>query len=261
MRRCALTPSLEDALPLSEEIERYLCVVLRLDEGDSFIGFDGQGGERVYRLSRVSGESAVSVAQSSWWAVAEGAVTRGRQSAPVGVCYAVPKGDKIDLVSRQLTELGIDTLDLWSAERSVSVWRGDKAERKCSRLNRVIAEAARQSGRADLLKLSAPRPLKALITRHIDVPLRLFLDPHVELGWPSMEALSNTLNPSLASASSSHLKCVLIVGPEGGISPAEIETLVSAGWIGVALSSPVLRTETAAVVASAIALDRLGYLS
>ena len=248
-------------MPLSEEIERYLCVVLRLDEGDPFIGFDGQGGERVYRLSRVSEESSVSVAQPSWWAVAEGLATRGRQSAPVGVCYAVPKGDKIDLVSRQLTELGIDTLDLWSSERSVSVWRGDKVERKLSRLNRVIAEAARQSGRADLLKLSAPRPLKALIAQHIDVPLRLFLDPHVELGWPSMEERSNSLTPSLALGSVSGLKCVLMVGPEGGISPAEIEVLISAGWIGVAFSSPVLRTETAAVVASAIALDRLGYLS
>ncbi|MBM4290979.1 MAG: 16S rRNA (uracil(1498)-N(3))-methyltransferase [Deltaproteobacteria bacterium] len=238
MRRCPLPPEALRAAraPLPPEAAHYLTAVLRLKEGAEFIGFDGQGGERVLALAR-DAEGELRAAE------ARGDLTRGRAGAPLTLCYGVPKGDKLDLVARMLTELGVGALDLWAAERSVSVWREGKQDSKLERLERVADEAARQCGRADALRLSPPAPLRALLTRHAAAPARLYLDPAAAGGLP--ERLEGP--------------CALCVGPEGGLAPSELEALREAGWRGVALATPVLRTETAAVVACALALDRLGW--
>lgn len=226
-------------------MNRYLCGSLRLREGDRFIGFNGEGHEREYQLAQLDGELI---------AEAVGEVYEGRSGAPVALCFAIPKGDKLDSVARQITELGVAELHLWSASRSVGVWKHAKVQQKLDRLTRVTREAARQSGRADQLSVSVPASLSSIIERHQSVPLRIFLDPHVSKGWPSDLALK-------ATGGASALKCILLVGPEGGISPDERAQLTEAGWRGLCLASPVLRTETAGVVACALALDRLGYLA
>ena len=257
MRRCALPgPLTQEKIRLTDEHYHYLCVVLRLKAGAYFVGFDGRGVERVFILTHD---------EEWWWAEASGDLIQGRQSAPLTLCYGVPKGDKLERVARQLTELGVSALHLWSAERSVSRWRGDKIKSKHARLTRVISEAARQSGRADLLTVCSPAPLNELIDRHKSSPLRLFLDPLSPEGWPTLSSSHPahfdpcSFDPHSSLSSLSH--CVLCVGPEGGMTLDEINLLKEAGWIGVALASPILRTETAAIVACTIALDRLGYLA
>jgi 16S rRNA (uracil1498-N3)-methyltransferase len=238
VRRCPLPAEALRAprAPLTPEARHYLAVVLRLKEGAEFIGFDGRGAERVFALRR-DAEGELGEAE------ARGELTEGRSGAPLTLCYGVPKGEKLDLVARMITELGVGALDLWAAERSVSVWKGGKQDSKLDRLERVVDEAARQCGRADTLRLSPPAPLKELLERHAPTPARLYLDPAAEGGLP--ERLEGP--------------CVLCVGPEGGMSPKEVEALRGAGWRGVALATPILRTETAAVVACALALDRLGW--
>ena len=256
MRRCPLSEPLElDQIELGDEARRYLVNVLRLGEGDRFIGFDGQGMERVFELC--SGQqSGHRLAQGI------GEVYRGKCGAPIGLCFALPKGDKLDLVARQITELGIAELHLWSASRSVGVWKREKVKTKLSRLQRVISEAARQSGRADQLAIEPPAPLTDLVERHRSVPLRLFFDPQAPGGWDmiSPEVVSQGTHDEVRGVHSD-LECVILVGPEGGLEESEIDKLKTAGWCGVRLSSPILRTETAGVVACALALDRLGYLA
>ena len=271
MRRCALPAPLDrEFIALSDHVKRYLSASLRLRDGDQFIGFDGQGRERVFELKR--DESADILI-----AVGVGESYDGRAGAPVGLCFALPKGDKLDLVARQITELGISALYLWSAERSIGIWKTAKVESKLSRLTRVIREASRQSGRADQLKVVPPTSLRELITSLSDIPLKIFLDPTADGGWPSYDAgecglespkvreggtLEISVNVSEAKKNEEdQLDCVLVVGPEGGLSEAEVSLLKESGWQGVRLRSPVLRTETAGVVSCAIALDRLGYLA
>lgn len=252
MRRCALPSPLDlDQIILSDEARRYLSASLRLRSGDQFIGFDGEGHERVFELSLDESSGAMV-------ALGMGKSYQGRGGAPVGLCFALPKGDKLDLVARQITELGISDLYLWTAERSVGLWKSGKIDSKLSRLNRVISEAARQSGRADQLQVTAPSSLRNLITTLSHVPLRIFFDPQAELGWPELEMLKVGGDSPI---STNELQCVVIVGPEGGLSETEINVLKTAGWRGVRLKSPILRTETAGLVACAIALDRLGYLA
>ena len=252
MRRCALPAPLDlEQIPLNDDAKRYLCGALRLREGDHFIGFDGEGHERVFELAR--GGSADTLI-----AIGIGESYEGRGGAPIGLCFALPKGDKLDLVARQITELGISSLYLWSAERSVGVWKSSKVDTKLARLSRVVSEAARQSGRADQLKVFAPLSLREIIEQLDHIPIKLFLDPLATEGWPSRGMSSAA---STSARDDTPLKCVLVVGPEGGLSPSELTTLGDAGWRGVRLNSPILRTETAGVVACTIALDRLGYLA
>lgn len=241
MRRCPIPAERfsEARLLLTEELTRYLCVVLRLREGDQFVGFDGQGSERRYELEPELGDER--------WARALEPARQGQLGAPLTVCYGVPKGEKLDLVARQLTELGVGSLSLWAASRSVALWKRDKVKHKRSRLEKVISEAARQCGRADLPALTPPATLEALIAAHSSCPHRLYLDPRAPL---SLSSLALREGEPVA----------LLVGPEGGVSPEELEALERAGWRGVALSCPVLRTETAAVVGAALVLDKMGWL-
>ena len=247
MRRCALPPPLtDDRIPLSSDAKRYLSGSLRLKLGDQFIGFDQEGNERIFSLVDEDG---------SLQAEAVGDVYRGRCGVPIALCFALPKGDKLDLVARQITELGIGKLTLWEAERSIGVWRANKIEQKLARLARVTREAARQSGRADHLLISKPTPLNELITQYQTTPLKLFFDPEAEDGWPKISS-----DDELRSSTSETI-CAILVGPEGGLSPKECAQLQNAGWHGVRLTTPILRTETAGVVAASLALDRLGWLT
>ena len=253
VRRCVLPqPLSSDQVLLPIEAQRYLCSVLRLDAGDRFIGFDGQGEERVFELAESNGQ---------WSAWGQGPIYQGRHGAPVALIFAVPKGDKLDLVARQITGLGVSELHLWSAERSIGLWKNDKVKTKLARIERVIKEAARQSGRADILSVFPPQKLSSLLTRYKDVPLRLYFDPKAKTGWPNMAESTSPQTIDHDQMNKPNLECVMIVGPEGGLSGTELETLKQSGWRGVMLRAPVLRTETAGVVACALALDRLGYLA
>ena len=254
MRRCALpAPLSQNQIPLSNEARRYLCQVLRLNVGTHFIGFDGQGLERVFELAEMNGE---------YLAIGVDQVYQGNKGAPIGLIFAIPKGDKLDQVVRQITELGASSLHLYSAERSVGIWKTDKVKNKLARVERVSREAARQSGRADQLSISSPQSLNIVLETHKHVPLKLYFDPEALTGWPCIQSKSQSqIQNDTYSQQSPNLECIMCVGPEGGFSPKEIEMLKASHWIGVKLRSPILRTENAAVVACAIALDRLGYLA
>lgn len=241
VRRCALpSPLSVETIDLPETAQHYLCQVLRLRDGDLFIGFDGQGNERVFRIHGREGQ---------WSASAHGSIYQGKCGVPIALIFAVPKGDKLDQVARQLTELGISELHLFAADRSVGIWKENKVQTKLARVKRVIQEAARQSGRADSLNIFTPQKLSTLIDRHKDATLKIYFDPTAPHGWPSLDQQITPTN------------CVLIVGPEGGLSESEISTLQESGWIGVRLNTPILRTETAALVTCTLALDRLEYLT
>jgi 16S rRNA (uracil1498-N3)-methyltransferase len=259
VRRCPVPAELfgGEGFALDEALTRYLCVVLRLSEGATFVGFNGEGAERRYLLERPE--------EGQWWASALEPPREGRSGAPLTLCYGVPKGDKLDLVARQLTELGVGGLALWAAERSVSVWRKEKAQSKLARLEKVVAEAARQCGRADTLTLTPPASLTALIERFESAPLKLYLDPRAPL---TLTALSSELGAGEErveerveeQVEEAWGEVVALVGPEGGLSAQEIEALEGAGWRGLAFTSPVLRTETAATVTCALLLERMGWL-
>ncbi len=223
-------------VPLAPETARYVTVVRRLEAGAAVLLFDGRGREVEAVLER-EGER--------WTARPSGPVREGRRGGGVTLCYGLPKGDKLDDVLRQVTELGVEGVLVVACERSVVRLDADRAEKRRERWTRVVAEAARQCGRADTPEIEGPLAIDAALDATGAMATRLVLHP--EGGAP------------LASAALDAPVAVFI-GPEGGFAPGELARLALAGVQRVSLGGLVLRTETAAVVGPALVLHRLGVL-
>lgn len=223
------------AVALSADAVRHAIRVKRLEAGADVVLFDGVGREARATLGRDA---------SGWRAELVEAPRLGRTGAALTLCYGLPKGEKLDAVVRQTTELGVGRVVLMSTERSVVRLDAARAEKRRARLARVAAEAARQSGRADVPELLGPWSVLD-VTTNVTAESRWVLHPEAGV----------SLSGAPAAA-----EMAVAVGPEGGFGPAELAALDDAGWQRVTLASPVLRTETAAVVACAMALDRMGAL-
>lgn len=193
--------------------------VLRLRPGDPVVASDGLGGHRACRL----GDRGSGVLEP------DGEI--GLDPAPVPpitICFAVPKGERPELVVQKLTELGVDRIVPFLAARSVVRWDADRAAGNTRRLRRVAREAAMQCHRTRLPVVE---------------DLRTFADVAAEPGAALADGGGDP--PSLALP-------VLLVGPEGGWSPEE----AAVDLPRVGLGPHVLRAETAAI-AAAVALGLL----
>lgn len=161
------------------------------------------------------------------------------------VVQALPKGDRGQLAVELMTEAGVDVIVPWAAQRCVTQWHGERGERALARWRATAREAAKQARRARFPEVtglaSAPEVAQAVRS----AALAVLLDPGAGT------ALSTLPLPSSGSL-------VAIVGPEGGLSPAELAALTAAGAVGAHLGPTVLRTSTAGVVAASVMLSRAG---
>jgi 16S rRNA (uracil1498-N3)-methyltransferase len=205
-------------------------------------------GEQVY-LS----DGAGSVAQCTVTAVRAGGlelaiISRHSEPAPdpsVTVVQAIPKGDRGELAVELLTEVGADAVVPWAAERCVAQWRGDRADKALARWRSTAVAAAKQSRRAWFPAVTPQAGLAAVGERVGAAALAILLDPG------AAARLADVAMPPSG-------EIVLIVGPEGGISPAEHEALTAAGAIGARLGPTVLRASSAGAVATGIVLSSAG---
>jgi 16S rRNA (uracil1498-N3)-methyltransferase len=151
----------------------------------------------------------------------------------VTLIQALPKGDRLDTVIRMGTELGVSRFVLFPAERSVVRWEEGKLKDKIRRYNALIREAAEQSYRTKLPSLETLSSLKEVLTKFPEA-----------LVFSEQENVSRRLPSGKDTV-------YLVVGPEGGWAPREIELI---GERALTLGKLVLRTDTAGVVAAALAL-------
>lgn len=143
---------------------------------------------------------------------------------PVTVAFALVKGERPELVVQKLTELGVDRIVPFLAERSVVRWVPEKAARNLERLRRVALEAAMQSRRTWLPEVAEVAT------------------------FDEVAALPGAAGADLDGGPPSLSRPVLLVGPEGGWSPSERSALPAA----VGLGPTVLRAETAAITGAAL---------
>jgi 16S rRNA (uracil1498-N3)-methyltransferase len=156
---------------------------------------------------------------------------------------ALAKGDRDELAVQAATELGVDAIVPWQAARSVSRWEGPKAEKGRQRWASIVREAVKQSIRS-WVPTVAPVTATAGLAAQLDGGRMLLLEP--------------TATTALTELVSDGRDLALVVGPEGGIAPAELERLVAAGAEPVRLGASVLRTSTAGPAAIAVLNARLG---
>lgn len=163
----------------------------------------------------------------------------------ITLVQALAKGDRDELAIQAATELGAVAIIPWQAERSISRWDAAKAAKGKSRWQVICEEAAKQSLRSYfpvVHSMVTTGQLQALLSEFDQV---LILDPYAETG--------------LAQLSVQTGRIALVVGPEGGIEPAEIDALVKSGARSVRLGDGILRTSTAGIAAIAAILTRSGY--
>lgn len=207
----------------------HLAVVLRVHPGDALEVFDGQGQCFDATVSALT-DDAVSLTLGP-----------GRARPPprqVTIVQGLPKADKLELVLQKATELGASAFWPVATRRCVVKLEG-REEKKLERWRRIVEEAARQSGRADVPAVHAPTPLTQLSLPGAAV---LVLD-EAERALPLSDAV-RSLDAGTPLA--------LVIGPEGGLEREEVAALVASGALAVTLGAAVLRTETAALAALAV---------
>ncbi len=171
-------------------------------------------------------------------------VAREEEPAPALVLVqALAKGDRDELAVQAATELGVDRIVPWSAARSVSRWQGQKAEKGRARWAAIAREASKQSIRSRVPLVEAATQTAALPALLAGVRV-LVLEPTARRGLAELELDRRDL--------------ALVVGPEGGIAPEELERLEAAGAELVRLGPGVLRTSTAGPAGVAVLSARLG---
>lgn len=157
------------------------------------------------------------------------------------VVQALPKGERAEIAVETLTEVGVDEIVPWQAERSVARWSGDKVQRGRAKWTAVARAAGKQARRPWLPVVAATADGADVEARIGGAALAVLL--HEEASAPL---------PGLAIPAVGEV--VLVVGPEGGLSPLEIERFVAAGAQVAALGPTVLRTSTAGTVGAAVVL-------
>lgn len=161
----------------------------------------------------------------------------------VWLAQALAKGDRDELAVQASAELGADGVIPWAAQRSIVKWEGAKVQKGHERWSAIVREATKQSMRAwvpEVADLASTRTLCALAAE----ARVLVLDP--------------TADTALSAVSSDGRDLVLVVGPEGGISPSELASLAAAGAERVKLGATILRTSTAGPAAIAVLNVALG---
>ncbi|SDQ08657.1 16S rRNA (uracil(1498)-N(3))-methyltransferase [Microbacterium sp. cf332] len=173
-------------------------------------------------------------------------LSRRHEPAParrVTLIQALAKGDRDELAVQACTELGVDRIVPWQAERSVSRWSGPKLDRGVQRWATIAREAAKQAHRAWVPGVDAPVSTADLVARCAAERV-LVLEP--------------TATARLSTTDLGDGDVALVVGPEGGISSAELDALRSAGATTVRLGDTVLRTSTAGPAALGVVNVALG---
>ena len=161
------------------------------------------------------------------------------------VAQALPKGEHGPLAVDLMTEGGVDVIVPWAARRCVTRWEGARGDRALARWRAAAAQAAKQSRRAWLPEVTALASTGDLTGRVATASLAVLLDPAAAV------ALTKIDLPGSGDI-------LLIVGPEGGVTPAEIAQLSEAGSVPARLGPTVLRASSAGLVAAAIVASRSG---
>jgi 16S rRNA (uracil1498-N3)-methyltransferase len=167
---------------------------------------------------------------------------------PLVLVQALAKGGRDELAVETATELGVDAVVPWQAARSVVVWSGERGERSRRKWEATARAAAKQSRRARLPEVR-PAATSAELARAAS-GAETVLVLHEEAG----QALATVPLPAEGTAG----ELWVVVGPEGGIAPDELDALAAAGAVAIRLGPHVLRSSSAGAAALAVLATRLG---
>ncbi|MHB1066807.1 MAG: 16S rRNA (uracil(1498)-N(3))-methyltransferase [Candidatus Nanopelagicales bacterium] len=213
---------------------RHAVTVMRLSPGQVVQLVDGQGG-------RAAGTVLASADRRAMAVEVTAVLREDAPSLRLTAVQALAKGERGELAVQQLTEIGADEIIPWAAAASVVRWRADRAARSRQRWVDASTAAAKQSRRARFPVIAPLASTADVLARMGTAALALVL--HESAGQP----LGGVAVPQQGEV-------LLVVGPEGGITPGELACFTGAGARAVRLGPTVLRTSSAGMVAAGIIL-------
>jgi len=243
MRRVFLPEPLTETITISGSDAHHIIRVLRLKPGDrlSVVGADRQAGEAVIKDVRAGTIVAELVARIE---------LLGEPPVAVWLAQGLPKGDKMDLVVQKTVELGVSGIIPLATEHSVVRYDAAKQANRVARWQIIAYEASKQCGRGKVPTVTDIMSLADCLEQ---------LPPGVTILMLYEGEKVQGLRAALTAANGSG-EIVLLIGPEGGFSPAEVELCKQYGAKMVSLGPRILRTETAAIAALAIVMYQCGDL-
>ena len=182
-------------------------------------------------------------------------------SPQVVLVQGLAKGDKMDMVVRHATELGVAAFVPAACERSVVRLEARKAAARAERWRSVAKSAAMQSGRRDVPEVRDPLPLSEACALLCGATAVLVCWEEAPQTARIADAIARGMD-ACAVSDPADARIAVVVGPEGGLTPREVEELLACNPRAslVSLGPSILRTETAGIVAPALVLYELGGL-
>ncbi len=225
-------------LALESGPSQHLARVLRMGQGDELCLFDGSGAEYQARIVAADKRRVTVAVLESGPGLAESALR-------IHLGIGISRGERMDWVVQKATELGVAAISPLYTERTEVRLRGEREERKRLHWLQVAVSACEQCGRSVLPAVHEPSTLAQWL-QDADGERRFVLH-HRATTVPGKNRMPTSIS--------------LLVGPEGGLSEAEISAAEAAGFESLALGPRVLRTETAPLAALAILQARWGDMA
>ncbi|MFC2548404.1 MAG: 16S rRNA (uracil(1498)-N(3))-methyltransferase [Corynebacterium matruchotii] len=223
-------PTVGGVIELTGDEGRHAVSVKRTSVGEQIELVDGHGTRAVITVTGVSGKDRLV-------GVVDCVASEPAPRPTVTVVQALPKAARSELTVDLLTQAGADVIVPWQAGRSVANW-GKKQDKGLAKWRAAARAAAKQSRRSRIPEITPVADQAAVAALIQAAPLALMLHE---------DATGKITDQSVAQVDS----VVLIIGPEGGISPAELDAFTTAGAHPVRLGPEVLRTASAGMVALA----------
>lgn len=221
---------------------RHISKVLRLKAGEPVILFDGKGKEYRGVISGLARDAISLKVEEALEAAAESALR-------IILGVALLKPSRFDWLLQKTTELGVSEIVPFYGLGVVPRWKDEQARIKQWRWKKIVAEAAKQSGRARVPVVHSPRPFEESLVPGLGEGAKIFL-------WENEK--NRTLQKALVQPAS---PIYALIGPEGGFSDEEARKAEQAGFLSVRLGPRILRAETAGIVIASLLQFLLGDLN
>jgi len=233
----------DERVRLSPEQSHQVQHVLRLKVGDEIVVLDETGIEYNVTLAAVDKRGVVGQVTSTQQA-------RGEPTAQVTLYQSMLMREKFEWVLQKGTEIGLARIVPVLTERSL-VRVKDVEDKKLDRWRRIVTEAAEQSHRGRIPKIDQIAMFGESLSEMTDFDRSVIATP-----WHGGSGLHEVLGDLKGKAA----RVALMVGPEGGFTEEEVDAACQNGAVPISLGPRVLRTETCAIVASALILHELGEM-
>lgn len=229
---------IEHTVQLSAQAMQHVVTVLRLQTGSPIILFNGDNYE-------YHGELLIKDKRTALVNIKEKIFADRESPFKIHLAQGIARGEKMDFIIQKAVELGVDEITPVFTERCNVKLDKERSEKRLMHWQQVAISAAEQCGRNAITRIHSPATLSSLLETS-QIANKFILSHRAQTDFKSIAADIK--------------QCLLLVGPEGGFSPFELEYTQAHHFVAILLGPRILRTETAALVAMSILQSSFGDL-